>query len=59
MVITPKIIECLSSTLECPKEKNKVKLLLCYKCLYCTRIEDGIMIRRVFCAYSGKEEEKE
>jgi hypothetical protein len=58
MAITPKIIEFLSSTLECPKNNNKVKLSVCYNCLYCTRIDDGMMIRRVFCVYPGREEEK-
>jgi len=47
------------SIIECPKHKNKVEISICFKCLYCTRIEDNVMIRRVFCVYSEKEEGKE
>ncbi|MHA1468530.1 MAG: hypothetical protein ACTSP6_10710 [Promethearchaeota archaeon] len=58
MPITPLILKGLS-VIECPKHKNKVEISICYKCLYCTRIEDTGMIRRVFCVYSEKEEGKE
>ena len=41
------------------KYKNKIIISECYKCLYCTRIMDKMMIRSVFCVYSEKEEGKD
>ena len=56
MPITPLIIRNISMV-DCPKEKNRVELLVCEKCSFCKNIEDSSMIGRVFCSYPGKESE--